>query len=594
MTHDELPSDKPSKTRVHTLTNGCFDPKKYEYDFSFKESSPDNFWGAHTTIEMLRALDYNPKIELDAKVLCANKEGDWGYRNFNTKSFRETFVKNNKSKTMRENYDAFARYQQPSYGAGLVGQDFTPFLGGPFFKNQYYWNDYIRMHSECFYAYHYDPIAKAFMNITRDFVIGSGYDIQCDTSTRKGQIAMATWKAFEETNNLVEQIDQLTIELGVYGETMLWWLPNNEAKITYQLKPGDTNPLGIIPRVRLIDPSNIIEIITYPEDITRKLAYIWLTPTQYQIYTTAFDVKAAGEPDEIQPTLKYIYRQIPAAQMMHYKVNAVSNEKRGRSDFFPILGYLKRLRDTVEYSIISLQKNSSWSIDTTIDGDQADIDNYIRSMNALGTIPPAGSDFVHSKQVTREYRGNSGTGGDMSNTFEWVLSMCCAGITIPFNYLGTHLSGGSTRASAIVATEPVAKKMENRQKVIKRILKDCWDRLMKETGLGKVDCHIIFPEIITQDRSQKLKDLTLAESNQWLSPERCATIAAKEFGIQDYKYQEEMKKYAAEKPEIPAVLTGAPQQTSSPFGSASTNDADQESAITQDERKAIKSNGSTL
>src|ERR1700761_129995 len=542
--------------RLKALTKNTYDPKIHDYNFRFQESKPggkieDDFYSAHTTTEAMNMLDYHnrgiergAKIELDAKILCTNGR-KLGYRQFDHKSFREAFIHGDKNqKKMRESFDSFAKYQSPGFSGGLVGQEFTPFLGGPFYKNLYYYTDYIRMHSECFYAYHFDPIAKAFMSITRDFVMGSGYEMQYDTTTRQGQVAQAVWKAFEKVNDLKEQMDNLCIELGVYGEHMIWWLPNNQTKIVYQLNKTDTLPLGMIPRIRIIDPSNIIEIITYPEDITRKLAYIWLTPTQYQIYTSAYDAgTVANQPDEVQPTLKYIYRQIPADQMMHYKINAVSNEKRGRSDYFPILSYLKRIRDSVDFAIINLQKVSAWSIDTTVDGNQADIDAYAQSQAQLGTIPQAGSEFIHSKHITRNYLGNKEASGNMSDAFEWAVSMACAGMVIPFNYLGTHLSGGSTRASAIVATEPVAKKMQKRQDLMKRILSDISERLMKECGLPYVECQIIFPEIITQDRSQKLKDLTLAETNEWIAPETAATIAAKEFAIADYNYQKEMAQY---------------------------------------------------
>ena len=287
---------------------------------------------------------------------------------------------------------------------------------------------------------------------------------------------------------------------------MFWWLPNNQTKIIYQLGPKDTYPTGIIPRVRLLDPSNMVEIVTYPEDITRKLFYVWLTPTQYQIYTSGLG-SLQNDSKEIQPTLKYIYQQIPADQIEHFRVNAVSNEKRGRSDLFPILTYLKRLRDSVNYSLAALQKVSAWSMDTTVDGAQSDIDAYVQSQQALGTIPDAASEFVHSKAVSRQYLGNSSAGGGMSDAFLYALSLCCVGHGTPFNYLGTHLSGGSTRASAIVATEPVAKRIEKRREVTKRKLKTFWKRLMKECGLPPIQCNIILPEIITQDRSQKLQDL---------------------------------------------------------------------------------------
>ena len=37
------------------------------------------------------------------------------------------------------------------------------------------------MHSECFFAsIGTDTVAKALISITRDFVIGTGYEVQCD------------------------------------------------------------------------------------------------------------------------------------------------------------------------------------------------------------------------------------------------------------------------------------------------------------------------------------------------------------------------------------------------------------------------------
>jgi hypothetical protein len=124
--------------------------------------------------------------------------------------------------------------------------------------------------------------------------------------------------------------------------------------------------------------------------------------------------------------------------------------------------------------------------------------------------------------------------------------MFCAGIGIPSNYFGTHLSGGQTRASAVVATEPVAKRFEARQQVYERIVQDLWDRLMEWSGLGYVECEITFPELITQDRSQKLKDLSLAESQGWLSNKTAATLAAKELNVTSYEYDLEREEIEGE------------------------------------------------
>lgn len=547
--------------RSKLLTSQCFDESKYEYDFSYKPADPTQHYEARSTMEMLSCLEANPSIELDARILGISQDG-LKSRRYDAQNFKEAFDQGSQKDFNFRELDVFARSDFNSeFGGGFLGQDFTPLLGGPFYKNLYYYQDYIRMHSECFYAYHYDPIAKAIVSITRDFVIGKGFEVECDTSDRNGKLAMATWKSFEEVNDLQKQIEDCCTELSIYGENLFWWLPNNQTKIVYQLNAGDKVPVGIIPRVRLLDPSNMIEIITYPEDITRKLFYVWLTPTQYQIYTTSTP-NPTNPLSGVQPTLKFIYQQIPADQILHFAINKVSNEKRGRSDLFPVLSYLKRLRDSVNYSLVALQKVSAWSMDTTIEGNQADIDAYVQNQAALGTIPFAGSEFVHSKAISRQYLGNSNVGGGMSDAFLYCLSLICAGTQIPFNYLGTHLSSGTTRASALVATEPVAKKMEMRREVIKRVIKNLWSRLMKEAGIPIMDCNVIFPEIITQDRSQKLQDLAMGQQQGWWSEERAAKMAAKELGITDYDYNSEKEKAstnAAPDPENSSPLTSQPK-----------------------------------
>jgi hypothetical protein len=542
--------NKTKLARAIQLSNQCYDPNTYDFDDSFRpyDGNPLN---AHTTAEMLESLKADPSIELDARILGV-KGSKLGAHKLDSTSFKEAFKKDPWAKVKFKETDSFALGYDSS--GGSIGNDFTPLLGGPFYKNLYYYQDYIRMHSEAFYAYHHDPIARAIVQITRDFVLGTGYELQCDTSDKLGQLAMATWRAFEAANDLPEQMDQCVTEQSVYGETMWWWLPKSQAKITYQLGPNDKVPIALIPRIRLIDPSNIVEIVTYPEDISRALFYVWLTPTQYQMYTSGTGTnQSTSQPS--QPTLKFIYQQIPAEQMMHFKINGVSNEKRGRSDLFPVFSYLKRLRDSVNFSLIALQKASSWAIDTEIDGDQTDIDNYQIAQAAIGTIPPAGSEFVHSTKIKRTILASQGGGKVPSDAFSWCLSMIASGVGIPISYFGTHLSGGQTKASALVATEPVAKKMEKRREIMKRMLRGMWDRLLKEAGLPPVDCSIVFPEIITQDRSQKLKDLLLMQQSRWISPQRAASIAAKEMGIANYHYEEEIKTMTDELPEIPMPLS---------------------------------------
>jgi hypothetical protein len=567
--------------RAKTLAQGLsFNPDEYAFDdiivpdkltFTPAKSIDE----VHTCAELVHFAEKEKEVEIDARVLHLTDRGFEKVR-LDKSKFIETFKSNNVTvEKFRESYDAFST--DGGYGgsnAGLVGDDYIPLLGGPFNKQLYYY-DYLRMHAIAFNALHHDPLAKRIVNIIVDFTLGKGWRVDC-----KNKDALALWRAFEEVNNLYDLMLYLAKELSTYGEVMIWELPNNDTKIQYRVYPGQEAPKGLIPRIRLIDPSVIWEIVTFPEDISRVLYYQWVAPTQYQTYSGT----DAGKP---VTTTKFIYDQIPAEEVMHYKINCVSNEKRGRSDLFPILGYLKRARDIVNCDVIAAQKNAAWAIDTTIEGSQVDIDNYIAQQQALGTFAPMGSEFVHSKAVQRQYLSNaSSTGKANTAAFQNVLSMIAIGSGIPASYLGTLHSAGQNKASALVGTEPVAKMFEMRQFIYEQILKKLAKRLFNKFGYDD-DIEVTFPEIITQDRSAKLKDLALAEEMRWISQKRAATMASKEFGVSDYEWETEKQEIA----NSPAPLTTPGTLTPTPPTAPVADDNEgSTSAVTSEDREDYKDN----
>ncbi len=536
-------TQKQDPTVVKRLASGLeFDAETYEFNDAFKPYEGTDPLSVHTVPEMLHCLEKNEKVEIDARILCSDGfmrriEGRKNFLEFNKSADKTweklSFIERNQHlsqlkdlKKVQEN-DYFATNNGFNNGAafGTVNSvDFTPIMGGPFFK-QLYPYDYMRMISACYYAGTHDPVAKATLGIMLDFVMGRGFTVMSDSDA-----SQLVWDAFYKINNGDQFWANHFHETELYGESMIWKLPKNETFISWQRSPKQEPPIGIIPRIRLIDPSCIFDIITFPEDITDVIAYQWVAPTQYQTYT------APGV-----PTLKFIFTQIPADQVIHVKTNAVSNEKRGRSELFASLGYYKRLRDSVNYSIISEQKNAAWSIDTTVDGNQSDINIYASSQAALGTLPPAGSEFIHSKKITRQYLGNQGKSTRSSNAFDWCMSMIAMGSRVPVSYYGTHLSGGSTRASSIVATEPVAKMFERKRLRIENTIKDL------HYWLTGQDCRVIWPELITQDRSSKIRDIILSQQEGYLSLQRSAEMVAKEFNINDYDYDKEQEKIEADK-----------------------------------------------
>lgn len=595
-----------SQVRAVTLSNGCIDEKTYAIDDKFRtgEITPD---GVHTTTELVALLEKDSKVGLDAIVWGADSSGKMRPARLTREKFLEHWKKNTRApvaaaKRIREAVSqrkvkersgtTFDGGIGPSWtGANLIGDDYVPLIGGPFSK-QLYLHDMLRMISLAFFAYNHDPIAKAIVHITRDFTLGRGYRVDS-----KNEKALALWRAFEEANELQTFMNFIAVELSLYGEVFVWWLPNNDKYISWQDMPGQESPKVILPRLRLMDPSTVWEIITYPEDISRVLAYQQVFPTQYQIYT-------AQDGGSVVPSAKFVIQQTPSEQVQHYAINRVSNEKRGRSDLYPAFGYLKRLRDSVEYSIAALQKCAAWAIDTTIEGSPADMQAYVQDQQSQPTIAPAGSEFVHTPKIKRIYSANNKTSMSAGNVtaFEWCVNMIMAAVQIPVSYLGFHNQGGSTRASAIVGTEPVAKKFEMRQLVYKNILQGMWDRVMELGGIPDADCEITFAEIIAQDATAKIKNLVLAEEIETISHETMSNGVAQELGLTHYDYDLEQAKIAEEKQKSPdfnqyliAPLTAKPAGTAGgppapkpATGAAPQGDSvEKPSAITKDQKHSL-------
>ncbi len=573
--------DKKISQRCHLLKAGLiYDPEKYEYKEDWVEAKVP--LEAHSTAEMIEFMKKDPKIQLSA--LVCGMDGD---RRAVTRMNRDQFLEASKrrdSKKFRESLDEFQNDGSGGSSRIIGSDDFTPLLGGPFNKQLYY-RDYLRMISTCFYAYHHDPAARAIVSIMVDFTMGRGFQLHADNPA-----AQALWNAFVEVNGFHAQMDHCAMETSIYGENMWWWLPDNNARISFNPSSMEKIPKALIPRIRLIDPSNIAEIITVPEDmVAGVLAYVWMAPTQTQMYTT-----------QGQPNTKFIYQQIPADQMIHEKINSVSNEKRGRSDYFPALGFMKMLRDGVKYGLVGQQKAAAWCIDTTVDGNDEDFAAYVAAQQALGSIPTAGSEFVHSAAIKREYLSNSAISkGGENPFFSWCLNMICMAGGIPVSYLGTHLSGGSTRASALVATEPVVKRFERRQLVYERTIRKIFTELMDRFGIES-ECDINFPELLTQDRSALLRDLTVAQNNSWIKHSRCAELAAREFDVKDFNAKDELLKIKAEDAELgitPAQGLGGGDASTNPLttpGGSNQTQQNKGKSLNSTAKKSIKDNLKTL
>jgi hypothetical protein len=403
-----------------------------------------------------------------------------------------------------------------------IKHEYTPLMGTPFFK-QLYLYDMLLMHSKTFWYKNYSGPAKLILSLYRSFVIGKGFSVS--TPDEKAEKA---WKAYAERSNVYEKLAVWHDELMFAGELML------EKKFR-----GD----GIIHES--IDPSTIWDIITDPENITesRIKYYHQQYPTQYQLFGT-----------KDTPITKYVIRQIPPEMIHHVKINVTSWEKRGRSDLLAALLYLKYFDDYIGFKLQRTKGETAYFWDVTIKGDANDVANYIATTQSIVDVNP-GSENVHNEAVSRAPMAPSMSHTGSDEVAKWILSYIGMSALIPSSYFGTLEQQGASRASALVATEPITKVMEERRSRLETLLHKLWADVMIDAKLDPdTEVEFNFPELIMEDRTKKLQDLQLAYQEKVISHQRMSEIMAKELNISTYDYDEEQKVISQEQMTNPNLL----------------------------------------
>lgn len=385
-----------------------------------------------------------------------------------------------------------------------------------------------------------------------------------------------------------------------------WALEKNRKKGSQISKERWSNPDFKIKRASTMEQAN--------KDHSNRMAAKWADPEyKKKMYEARWGnqrlnhkvvcVKEIGELEVYDLTVEKYHNFAVAAgifthntEMYHSRVNVAAGEKRGRSDYFPVLGWLKRFRDYYNAGTTKALMQASFVWKVSIKGDAADVADF--TSNPENTrVPPPGSIWVANRDdtgtpvVDLEPMQATGTqSGDIKDLGMELGSIIAAAVGIPAEYL--NQGGASSRASALVHTEPMTKKIQKRQLVFEQLLQDMYTRVMErakaaglipstqkrpanmqnlinmiKTGNYKralmelqavitqqqieepidIKCEFIFPEVIVEDRSQKIDDILKGMQAGMISMERAANMFAKEMGISEFDFDSEMEKIGEEK-----------------------------------------------
>lgn len=429
--------------------------------------------------------------------------------------------------------------QQAVQGVGGVLGQYLPLWPGPVTR-QLYWQDYWQMSAKSFEAYNHDPISWRMIHLKAEFALGKGLALKITKSGKGGthDQAKQVFEEFWNRNKMGQRLDTIARDFCWGGEQFLRYFKKGP-KLT----------------IRSLDPATIYDLITDPEDIETVFAYHQQFQTAYQLYPPTQSSPTGAETAPTGPTqqgasVRYIIRQILPQEIDHYRANCSSAERRGRSDLFPALGWIKRLRDYLTSHVIQADMLSRICWDLQVAGNQSAIQNARGALFPNGQPPPPGTVFGHNSAMKLEPlvpqqsgRSSPGSGDPILDALVTMISLSGG---VPKDWLGFGLQ--NTRAGALVATEPASKALDALQKWIEQMLHDCFNRVMTAAGIFDAQLEVIFPSITDEERKDKLDDIGTMEANGWISKQTAGTIAAKEMGITTYDYDQEQKLIAREFP----------------------------------------------
>lgn len=292
-------------------------------------------------------------------------------------------------------------------------------------------SDYDRLTviGQAMLAWRVNPIARALVEITNDFVIGDGvvWDVDDDHSR---EFLQQFWN--HDLNTMDEQLDESCDELTRTGDLFLLW----------SVADG-------FPYVRGVPSEQIVNIQTANNDYRQEQYYF-----RSRIDDSPWPAYNAADPGQ-------------NVFMRHYLINRPLGNFFGESDMGPVLKWLGRLTTLVEdRAILNHVANLVLLI---LEGDFKDDNERLARQAELNLHPPTpGSILVKNKSETWSTLVADLKAHDAAADILAVKRMIAAGWGVPLHYLAEPES--ATRTTADAAGTPTFRRFTRRQRTIKRVV----------------------------------------------------------------------------------------------------------------------------
>jgi len=416
---------------------------------------------------------------------------------------------------------------------------------------------YLEIHNQCYEAYNANPLANYIVEITTNFVLGTGITVAAGHK-RVQRLLDAFWQ--DPDNHMATRTYSLCTELSLYGEQFIRFF---------------VNPFNGQVKIAQIDPSLIDQIETDPDNIERALRFhqrpvgpggaLWSATAPVggvQPPAPTLEPTGASYPGDAVMAGKWLQA---GTEVVQFKINAVSNAKRGKSDLATLLPWLRRYKDWLTDRVRINKYKGAFLWDIKLAG--ADAKTIDRKRMQYAYPPDPGSIIVHNESEEWSAVQPTIEAGDAAADGSAIKMMIAMGAGLPEHYLAD--GGDVNRATAAEMGLPTFRKFQRRQDTFGLLIRTILDRVLDEairagTLPAGIDhtYRVIFPELAPGDNadlatagSTMLQALLAAHAAGWVSRVTAMRLFYEMTG-QEINVTEELERIAAETSEMGAGASG--------------------------------------
>jgi hypothetical protein len=326
-----------------------------------------------------------------------------------------------------------------------------------------------------------DPLAAQAIRIWTDYTFGPGMTWEVDETNKKTKdVLEAFW--YSRNNTPI---------LGSRGQRKCSQKLLVDGEIFFALFLGPEST------IRTIDPLEIVEIVTDPEDLEKPMFYrrSWTdaqSRPHIDFYRSVFNIKN-------EPTKNALGQTVSAATnsaiVYHLAFNTIS--QRGNPLLLPALDWIKQYRRFLAARVGMMLARTRFAWRKQVTGGAAAV------ATVKGTLqdktPEAGAVLVENEAVGMEAIQTPQDARNAYDDARMLKLQVCAAVGIPEQYFGDIATGNLATAKTVEL--PMLKMFQSYQSVWSDAFQDIFDLVLEYNKVPEEDWYVDkdFPAIAPED-----------------------------------------------------------------------------------------------